>query len=202
VTFLNAYIVHWLALPPPPLSIIPLSPLLKQLQKVSLFYFIYVYKVHQSNSPSFILSIHPLSSNPHTPPLDLFYSPVHFLITKSVFTGVSQYSSAVNILYLVSSTPLLLSLTLSFLAPIIQQLPVLIMSSTCTDVMYFDIVDYHSFPFPPPLSSIEYFYYYKLVLYINVCMIMFVFVLLVINLDTLFLCYSLKCMPMLVLWMS
>jgi hypothetical protein len=41
------------------------------------------------------------------------------------------------------------------------------MSSTCTDVTYSDILDTlsFSFPFPPPMSSIENFHCYRHVLH-------------------------------------
>jgi hypothetical protein len=72
---------------------------------------------------------------------------------------------------LLSAQPLpSLSLTPSLPTPIIQQLSIYIVtSSTCTDVMYYDIVDCLSFffPLPPPLNSIEYFCCYKHVLHIS-----------------------------------
>jgi hypothetical protein len=71
----------------------------------------------------------------------------------------------------------LLSLTPSLPTPSIQQLSVhILMSSTCTDVMFYDITDALSlsFPFPPPLSSIEQFHYYKHVLHMSLYVIMFV----------------------------
>jgi hypothetical protein len=52
--------------------------------------------------------------------------------------------------------PLLLSLTLPSHPPIIQQLSVhIVIFTTCTDIMHFDIVDTlsFSFPFPAPLNS-------------------------------------------------
>jgi hypothetical protein len=52
--------------------------------------------------------------------------------------------------------------------PIIQQLSVhILMSSTCTDVMFYDITDAlsFSFPFPPPSSSTEQFHSYKHILH-------------------------------------
>jgi hypothetical protein len=90
-------------------SLFPPHP--KQLQKVSLFYIIYVYKAHWPYS-SFFISIHPPLPRNTPPPQDLFYQPVHhFLIPRSVYKGVSWCISAVNMLYLVSSVP---SITLPY----------------------------------------------------------------------------------------
>jgi hypothetical protein len=92
-----------------------------------------------------------------------------------MFKGVSQFIPLWVYSTLVSSTPSLTPPYPSLPPPIIQQLSVhIVVSATYTDVMDFDIVDapWFSFPFPPPLSSIEYFHFYKHVLHI----ILFVFV--------------------------
>jgi hypothetical protein len=137
-------------------SSLPLA-YLKQLQ-ITLLYFIYVYKVHQPYSPSFIPFRHPPSpTDTHLFIWSILQSCL-ILIPKSVFKGVSWWISAANTLYFVSSTSLLLSQPLSFPSPIIQQLSVhIVMSSACIDTMYFDIVDFISFSFPflPPTSSTE-----------------------------------------------
>jgi hypothetical protein len=55
------------------------------LQMVSLFYFIYVHKVHQPYSPSFFPSIHPPHSHKSPSPQRTFLqSHPSFLIPKSV----------------------------------------------------------------------------------------------------------------------
>jgi hypothetical protein len=55
----------------------PSTPHIKQLQDVSLFYFTYIYEVHQPYSLTFISFVHPPASHKYPPPvLYLFYSPV------------------------------------------------------------------------------------------------------------------------------
>jgi hypothetical protein len=73
----------------------------------------------------------------------------------------------------------LLSLSLLPLTPIFQQFLIhILISSTFTYVMFYDIVDAlsFSFSFPPSPSSIEQFHYYKHVLHMSLYMIMFAFV--------------------------
>jgi hypothetical protein len=99
-----AYVVHWLSsLPPSPLHAFSH---LKQLQKISLFYFIYVHKAHPSYSPSFIPFIHSSPSHKYSPHQDLFYS-LSFILNSvvSVPKGSSTYLSSEYTVILVSSTP-------------------------------------------------------------------------------------------------
>jgi hypothetical protein len=95
-------------LPPPSRPLYPLPTSLRAIASVSLFYFVYVYEVHQLYSLTFISSIHPPTHSTkyaHTQTLYLFYSPVSLLIPESMLTGVSWSIPAVSIFYLVSSTP-------------------------------------------------------------------------------------------------
>jgi hypothetical protein len=73
---------------------------LKQLQEVSLFYFVYVYEAHQSFSLTFISSIPslPPTKNPlkHCTYFKVYLS---LLIPKSMFKEISQNISAVSIVY-------------------------------------------------------------------------------------------------------
>jgi hypothetical protein len=71
--------------------------------------------------------------------------------------------------------PLLFSITPPLPSPIVQWLSThIIIFSTYTDITYFDIIDVLSFPFPPPLSSIEWFHYYKHVLHVSLYIVMLV----------------------------
>jgi hypothetical protein len=73
---------------------------LKELQEVSLFYFIQVYEVHQSYSLTLIPFIHPPPFQKYLPPtVSILQSCLLLLIFKSMFKGVSQCISAVGILY-------------------------------------------------------------------------------------------------------
>jgi hypothetical protein len=84
----------------------------------------------------------------------------------------------VSILYFGQFNPFCYSLPPSFSSPINQQLSIhIVISYTCTDVMYFDITDALSFSFPffLSLSSIEQFHCHKYVLHLSLCMIMLAF---------------------------
>jgi hypothetical protein len=135
--------------PPPSLSIIH-PPYLKQWQKLSLFYFMYVYKfvhhIHSSLSCPCTLTL-PMGTCLHR----TYFTCLSFLILKSSFKGISWCISAVNILYLVSLA--IFIITPYFFPPTFHyQLSVCIIRSYVhRDVMYFHIVDsYHSLSFPSP----------------------------------------------------
>jgi hypothetical protein len=115
----------------------------------------------------------------HTAPI--LQSCLSFLIFKLMFKGVSQCIPAMRILYFGPFNPFHYSPLPLYLppAPIIQQPSVYILiSSTFTDVMFYNISNAlaFSFPFPPSLSSVKKFHCYKHVLPLSLYMVMFVFV--------------------------
>jgi hypothetical protein len=130
-------------------------------------------------SPSSPPTFYPPTSNPPPPTVPISQSCPLLFIPKSVFKGSSQCVPAMSLLYFgpfnsIHCSPLFLPYSP---APIFQQLSVhILMSSTCTDVMFYDITDTLSFSFPflPPPSSIEQFHYYKCVLPLSLYVIMFV----------------------------
>jgi hypothetical protein len=82
-----------------------------------------------------------------------------------MFKAVSLGIRSVDMLYFVLLSPFHCSLTSFSPTPLFQQLSVhTLISSTFTDVMFYDITDAlsFSFPFPLSLSSMEQFYYYKM----------------------------------------
>jgi hypothetical protein len=66
-----------------------------------LFYFVYVYEVHQPHSLTFLSFIHPplFTSTSLTHTVPILKSCLSLLIPKSVFKGVSQCIPAVGVLY-------------------------------------------------------------------------------------------------------
>jgi hypothetical protein len=168
----HAYIVHWLGLPLPSLSLIP--PYLKQLKKISFLHLMYVKYINNSHpplSPLFTLlpstSTHPFTGH-------ILQSCLSFLIPKSVFKGVTLCISAVNVLYFGQFKFLYYSpFSLLSRPPIVQQLSVYV-SSTCIDAMNFDLLMIILFPFPSSLSRIAQFCYYKHFLHVNVHVFTFV----------------------------
>jgi hypothetical protein len=138
----------------PPISTLTPDPShLKQLQEIELFYFIYVYEDHQPYSLTFIRPPHLAQVPPHT----ILQSCLSSLIPKLLFKRVSQYIPAVNILYFAQFHPFCYSL-----------LPLPFHSSLFSSIQYISlypppyrcyVFQYcwlpFSFPFPPPLSSIE-----------------------------------------------
>jgi hypothetical protein len=79
--------------------------------------------------------------------------------------GVSQCIPAMNVLHFGSLSPFHYSLLPPPSHPCFHLSVHILISSTFTDVMFYDIVDalVFSFPFPPSQSSIEQFRYYKFV---------------------------------------
>jgi hypothetical protein len=135
----------------------------------------YMKSINHITSPSFLHSPSPF---PQVPPTNIpcTYFTVLFFIFNSKVNVQRGLSMCIDCT-LVSSTP---SVTLPFLfllpTPIIQQLSVhIIMSSTCTEVMHFDTVDYHYLYFSllcqVPLSSstiINMFYISKFIRYMEI----------------------------------
>jgi hypothetical protein len=83
-----------------------------------------------------------------------------------MFKGVSQCVPAMSLLYFGPFNPFHCS-PLAFYLPSssFQQLSIhILISSTFTDGVFYNIVDTLSFslPFPASLSSIQYFFYYKM----------------------------------------
>jgi hypothetical protein len=107
----------------------------------------------------FIVLVHICIRSPSTifPHLHLLYSPptstpthcTYFTVLSCIINskangqrGFSMYPLCECTLLCLVQCPLFLSLTPSLPPPIIQQLSVhIVRSSTCTDVMYFDIID-------------------------------------------------------------
>jgi hypothetical protein len=91
----------------------------------------------------------------------LHYSCLLFLISKSICKGVLNIPSLMSILYFdlfkVPSLPLpihYLTLTLTSHSSFFQHLSIhILISSTFTGNMYYDLIDALSFPFPFPPSS-------------------------------------------------
>jgi hypothetical protein len=127
-------------------------------------------------------SIHHIPS-PSSPPFPL---PLHkncsyftvlslLLISKWMFKGVSRCIPTVGALHFGPFNPFHCSPFPLPSHPHFQQLSVhILMSSTCTDVMLYDITDALSFslPFPPSPSSIEKFHCYRHVPHLSLCVIM------------------------------
>jgi hypothetical protein len=137
----QAYIVHRLDHPPSPNL---LSTPLKTITRVSLFY-----EVHQPYSLTLIFFVHPPTSTPsHTVPI--LQSCLSLLIAKLMFKGVSQCIPTVSILYFGPFNPFHYTLLpLYFPRPIFQQCSVhILISSTFTGVIFYDIIDALSFSFP------------------------------------------------------
>jgi hypothetical protein len=116
-----------------------------------------------------------------TDTIPILQSSLPLLISKSMFKGVSQCVPTVSILYFGPFNPFHWSLLPLYLPlPIIQHLPIhIIVSSTWKDVIYFNIVESFSFPFPAFLNSRE-VPLLQTHLHISLHMIMFVFVYMVI----------------------
>jgi hypothetical protein len=142
--FEYTYIVHWLDYPH---QLSPSTRFLPHLKLCKTFYhsvsYMYMKSINHILSTSSLLFTLPTPTSPSL--LYLFHSPVfHFFNSKAnVQRGFSMYPSYERTL--VSSTS---SVTFPYpfhLTPIIQQLSIhTVISSTCTDVMYLNIVDYHS----------------------------------------------------------
>jgi hypothetical protein len=143
--------------PPPSL---PLEPLPVSLKTIARGFFVLF---HVSIwSPSTIyphLNFLHSPFHPHKYPsrntASILQSCLSLFIFKSMFKEVSQLSEYTLFL---SIQPFFCSPLPFYPSPIFQQLSVhIIISSTFTDVMFYDIVDAlsFSFPFPPSLSSIE-----------------------------------------------
>jgi hypothetical protein len=146
-----------------------------------------MYEVHQPYTLIFISFIHPpLSSGTslsHTIPI--LQSCLSLLIFKLVFKGVSQCTPAVGVLYFGPFNPFHCSPLPLYLPPsIFQQLSVhILVSSTFTDVMFYDITDvlsFFSFPsFPQfhrvvPLlqtCSTSEFVYNHVCFYVYICLL-------------------------------
>jgi hypothetical protein len=111
-----------------------------------------VYEIHQPYSLTSVSSIHlsPPISTPHC----TYFTILSFIFNSKV--SVSKYfsmypSCEYTVLWSVQPLPLL---SLSLPAPIINQFSVhIVLSSTCTDAVCFDIVDSLSLSFPFPLLS-------------------------------------------------
>jgi hypothetical protein len=133
-------------------------------------------------SPSTIfphLNLFHLPSLPIVPhPAPISQCCLSLLMSKLMFKGVSQWIPTLRVLYTGLFDPShYSSLPLYLPPPIFQQLSIHILtSSTCTDVMCYDIVDALSFPFPfpPSSSSIDQFHCFMHVLHLSLCLIMFV----------------------------
>jgi hypothetical protein len=156
----------------------PSSPHLKQLQEISLFYFIY--EVHQRYTVTFISFFHPSPSyyyHPHI--LYLFYSPVFcYWYLNWCSNGFLKVCPLWVYFTLVCSTP---AITLPY--PFTSPPPFSTSFTTHPYIFYLHILYfttllmlYHSlFPFLLSLNSIEYFHYWNRVLHLS-CMIRLVFV--------------------------
>jgi hypothetical protein len=137
-----------------PINCYPISspPHLKQLQEVSLFYFIYLNEVHQTHTftlISFIQTPPPIRTIPHTHGT---YFTVPFSLFELMFKGLSQCIPAMSILWSIQSLPLL-SLTPLTPTPIFQQFSIhILISFIFIDVMFYDISDVLSFSFSFLLS--------------------------------------------------
>jgi hypothetical protein len=133
---------------------IPSTPHWKQLQEVSLFYFMQVYELHQPYILPLISFIPLPFVTPHTHTVPVLQSCFSWLIFELIFKGVSQCLPAVGILYFGSVNPFHYSpLPLYLPLPIFQQLSIhSLIFSTFTVVMLYNITDTASFSFPSPLS--------------------------------------------------
>jgi hypothetical protein len=137
-------------LPPPSLSHHPYPTPLKAIARYFIVLFhICIYKSHQPYSLAFISPIHslaPTSTPAHT---DQIYGLV-FIISKvnGQRAFLMYHHCKYTLLWSVQCLSLI-SFILSLPPCITQQLSVrIITSSTCTDVMCLDIVDYHSLFLP------------------------------------------------------